>query len=198
MSDNTRNSMSLIIDKTWTIFLDRDGVINERLPDDYVKDVQQFKFIKGTLEAIAIFTKLFGHIIVVSNQQGIGKGLMTFDDLERVHAFMLSEVVKAEGKIDKIYVSMYLQSQKHFTRKPAVGMGILARKEFRQISFRRSVMVGDSISDMIFGKRLGMKTVFIGDREQVRNRPELVDFLYRDLITFARTLSSADNTTKLS
>lgn len=190
--------MSLMIDKTWTIFLDRDGVINERLPDDYVKNVQQFKFIKGTLEAIAIFTKLFGHIIVVSNQQGIGKGLMTFEDLDRVHAFMLSEVVVAGGRIDKIYVSPYLQSQKHFTRKPAVGMGIFARKEFRQISFRRSVMVGDSISDMIFGKRLGMKTVFIGDREQVRNRPELVDFLYRDLITFARTLSSADNTTKLS
>lgn len=180
--------MSLMIDKSWTIFLDRDGVINERLPDDYVKNAQQFKFIEGTLEAVAIFTKLFGHIIVVSNQQGLGKGLMTMADLDRVHEFMMSKIVEAGGKIDKIYVSPYLHAQNHFTRKPSVGMGILAKKEFRQISFRRSVMVGDSISDMLFGKRLGMRTIFIGERKHFSNRPELVDYAYDDLITFARTL----------
>ncbi len=185
--------MSLTINNTWTIFLDRDGVINERLPDDYVKNVEQFKFVDGALEAIAIFTKLFGQIIVVSNQQGIGKGLMTYTDLENVHTHMVTEIVNAGGKIDKIYVSPYLHSQKHFTRKPSVGMGIQAKRDFRMISFRKSIMVGDSVSDMVFGKRLGMKTVFLGDLNQIKCRPDLIDFIYHDLLTFARKLIPADH-----
>lgn len=177
--------MLKLIDRNWTLFLDRDGVINQRIPDDYVKTVDQFKIIDGTLEALAIFNSIFGKIIIVSNQQGIGKGLMSAEELKVIHDHLIHEVNKAGGRIDKILVSPYLHSERHFTRKPSVGMGILAKKEFRDISFRKSVMVGDSISDLIFGKRLGMKTVFIGNPQKVRNRPELADYCYPDLLTFA-------------
>jgi len=182
--------MSLMIDKSWTIFLDRDGVINERLPDDYVKSIDQFKLIEGTIDALVIFTKLFNHIIVVSNQQGIGKGLMSLPELEKIHKHFEEEVTRVGGRIDKIYVSPYLHSDRHFTRKPAVGMGIMAKKEFRDISFRKAIMAGDSMSDMLFGKRLGMKTVFIGQPEQTREWHELTDFCYPDLLSFAKAIKS--------
>ena len=184
------NSMNLTIDKSWTLFLDRDGVINERLPDDYVKSWEQFHFIEGTLEAINTFSQLFGRIVVVSNQQGVGKGLMPASGLELIHKQMQQAVAEAGGKIDKVYYSPYLEAEKHITRKPAIGMGLKARQDFKEISFKKSIMAGDSFSDMLFGKRLGMNTVLIGERTLAREHPNLVDLVYPDLITFARSINN--------
>ncbi len=183
------SSKLLKIDKSWTLFLDRDGVINKRLPSDYVKNVSQFQFEEGSLEGIGILSNLFGKIVVVSNQQGIGKGLMSNNDLESIHSYLVEQVSNSGGRIDKIYVSPYLESSKHFSRKPSVGMGIQARKDFREISFKKSVMVGDSVSDMIFGKRLGMKTVFIGLYTTITNRAHLTDYCYQSLLKFAQSLT---------
>jgi histidinol-phosphate phosphatase family protein len=180
--------MNLKIDKSWTLFLDRDGVINERLPDDYVKSWEQFRFIDGTLEAINIFSKYFGRIVVVSNQQGVGKGLMPASVLDLIHKKMQLAVAEAGGKIDRVYYSPYLKSEKHITRKPAIGMGLKARQDFNEISFKKSIMAGDSFSDVLFGKRLGMKTVLIGERDMAREHPNLIDLVYPDLITFARSI----------
>lgn len=180
--------MHLKIDKTWSLFLDRDGVINERLPDDYVKSWEQFRFIDGTPEAIKIFSEIFCRIVVVSNQQGVGKGLMSAGELDQIHQKMQDSIQKAGGRIDKVYCSSYLASENHFTRKPSVGMGLKARRDFKDILFGKSVMAGDSIGDMLFGKRLGMKTVFIGDLQPARNHPDLIDFVFPDLITFAKSI----------
>mgnify|MGYP000976662786 CR=1 FL=1 len=182
--------MTLKIDKNWTLFLDRDGVINERLPGDYVKSIEQFKFTEGCLEALAMFARFFHPIIIVTNQQGVGKGLMSLEELENIHNYLISEVSKAGGRIDKIYVSPYLQSERHFTRKPSVGMGIAARKQFKDINFRKSIMAGDSYSDMLFGKRLGMKTVFIGNTEDARKMGTLADYCYPDLFALANALKN--------
>lgn len=181
--------MHLKIDNTWTIFLDRDGVINKRLPGAYVASIDQFELIEGTLEAIRIFSEIFKRVIVVTNQQGIGKGLMSFNDLNMIHNHFLEEVEVKGGRIDAIYVSPYLHSERHFSRKPSVGMGISARKQFKEINFRKSIMAGDSKSDMLFGKRLGMKTVFIGTPTEARELGELADFCYPDLLSLANTLS---------
>lgn len=181
--------MNLMIDKSWTLFLDRDGVINERLHDDYVKSFDEFTLIPGSLEAIALMSKHFGRVFVVTNQQGVGKGLMTIGEVENIHKQLIKSVETAGGRIDKIYVSPYLKSANHFTRKPSVGMGILAKREFEGVSFKKSLMVGDSLSDMIFGKRLKMKTVFIGNTLPKLKNVNLIDFHYPDLITFAKSLS---------
>lgn len=177
------------IDKSWTLFLDRDGVINVRIPDDYVKKVDDLIVEQSTLKAISILSVIFGRIIVVTNQQGIGKGLMTIADLEVIHKHLNYLVQKAGGRIDKIYHSPFLKADRHFTRKPGVGMGIQAKKEFRDINFRKSVMVGDSFSDLLFGKRLGMKTVYIGDFSEIRHTPHIADFCYPDLFSFAHALA---------
>lgn len=150
------------IDPSWTLFLDRDGVINERLPEDYVKTVSEFKFLPGVVESIAAFSKIVGKIIVVTNQQGISKGLMTKTDLEAIHQFFKNEIHQHGGRIDAIYVAPQLASENSIMRKPAIGMALQAQQDFPEIDFEKSIMVGDTLSDMEFGKRAGMKTIWIG------------------------------------
>lgn len=149
------------IDHTWTLFLDRDGVINRRIVDGYVLRKEDFVFLPGATEAIAGFSALFNRIVVVTNQQGIAKGLMTEDDLAGIHATMKAEVSKAGGHIDAVFYCPELKGTPGGCRKPGVAMGLQARKQFPEIRFKRSIMVGDSPSDMMFAKRLGMKRVFI-------------------------------------
>ena len=145
----------------FTLFLDRDGVINRRIPGSYVKDCSAFEFLEGSLEAVIGFRDLFTRIVVVTNQQGIGKGIMTTEDLNEVHDHMLKAINSAGGHIDKVYHCPKLASLNPRCRKPNPGMGEKAQADFPEIQFKESVMVGDSLSDMEFGIRLGMTTVFI-------------------------------------
>lgn len=154
----------LAIDKSWTLFLDRDGVINKKLENDYVKHWIEFEFIEGSIEAIKFLSTIFGKIIVVTNQQGIGKKLYRLEDLELIHKNMLYEINYHGGRIDKIYFSPYLQSENHPTRKPEIGMALEAQKDFPEINFKKSIMVGDSLSDMVFGKKAGMFTIYISEK----------------------------------
>ena len=155
------NSKDLSFTKEWTLFLDRDGVISNRLPDDYVTLWEDFRFLDGVLEALAIFEKVFGRIIIVSNQQGVGKGLMSPEALDMIDLKMKQAIRDAGGRIDASYYCTHLESENHPDRKPGTGMGLKAKADFPEIDFLRSVMVGDSPSDMEFGKRLGMITVMI-------------------------------------
>ncbi|MCD6068757.1 MAG: hypothetical protein K0S33_3583 [Bacteroidetes bacterium] len=174
---------TLNIDKEWTLFLDRDGVINKRLEDDYVKKWVEFEFIEDVLKALEIFDKKFGRIVIVTNQQGIGKRLMRTEDLELIHKNMQYEISFFKGRIDKVYFSPYLASENHADRKPGIGMALKAKRDFPEIDFSRSVMVGDSGSDIEFGKAAGMHTVFIGAENKYG-----ADFLFPSLHAFAMEL----------
>lgn len=149
------------IDKSWTLFLDRDGVINKKIDNDYVRNVNQFEWLPGAIEAIVSLSKKFGRIIIVTNQQGIGKKWMTENDLESIHQYLKTEIEKAGGHIDAIYFAPQLKGENSPMRKPETGMALQAKKDFPEIDFKKSIMVGDSLHDMDFGKRMGMKTVFI-------------------------------------
>lgn len=155
------------VDKSWTLFLDRDGVINKRIVEGYVKTVEEFIFNNGVLNTIKELSKIFGRIVVVTNQQGIGKGLMTEEDLKKVHDYMLREVKKSGGRIDNIYFAPKLASPTNELRKPNIGMALQAQKDFPEINFSKSVMIGDSPSDMAFGKNAGMKTIFVGKENEL-------------------------------
>lgn len=168
----------LNIDKSWTLFLDRDGVINKRLENEYVKHWIEFEFLDGVLDALKFFNPLFGKILVVTNQQGIGKRLYRVEDLELIHKNMLYEISYHGGRIDKVYFSPYLSSENHPTRKPAIGMALKAKKDFPEIDFSKSLMIGDSMSDMEFGKTAGMKTIFIS---QEPKQDEKIDFNFASL-----------------
>ena len=176
----------LHIDNTWTLFLDRDGVINKKLENDYVKHTSEFEFIDGVLNALRMLDSIFGKIVVVTNQQCIGKRIIYPEDLELIHKNMLYEISYLKGRIDKIYYSPYLASENHPTRKPGIGMALQAQKDFPGVDFSKSIIVGDSLSDMEFGRNAGMKTVFISNEAK---EDERIDFNFKSLIYFAHTLT---------
>ena len=159
--DLLSSSMDLkSIDKSWTLFLDRDGVINEERPGEYVLKWNEFVFSEGTLTALKILATRFERIILITNQRGIGKELMTHDDLKTIHNEMQKEIFAAGGRIDQIYYCGEIDS-KSFHRKPNPGMALQASKDFTEIDFSKSIMVGNKPSDMRFGRSVGMVTVFI-------------------------------------
>ncbi|WP_430406866.1 D-glycero-alpha-D-manno-heptose-1,7-bisphosphate 7-phosphatase [Fluviicola sp.] len=158
------------LDYSWTLFLDRDGVINERIMDDYVKQRSEFILLPGVARSIAKANKLFSYIFVVTNQQGIGKGLMTERNLLDIHAYC-SELLKVENAfINKYFFAPDLASDNSDLRKPNSGMALAAKQEFPTVDFQKSIMVGDSDSDIEFGKKLGMKTVFIGHNRVLEHK----------------------------
>ena len=184
------NLRDLSYTKDWTLFLDRDGVISRRIPDYYVTRWEDFRFLDGVPEAMALLSGIFGRIIIVSNQQGVGKGLMSPESLEMIDLKMKETISKAGGRIDASYYCPYLASENHPDRKPGTGMGHKAKADFPEIDFSKSVMVGDSPSDMEFGKKLGMMTVFIG--EDI-DKYENADLTCSSLQSFATSIHTSSD-----
>lgn len=104
-----------------------DGVINRHLPDDYMKKWEEFEFLPGVLEAMKIFSRYFEHILVVTNQRGVGKGMMTEDDLIIIHNNMISEINRHQGRIDKVYYCTDIDKDSP-NRKPNSGMALQAKR----------------------------------------------------------------------
>lgn len=152
------------IDYTWTLFLDRDGVINQKL-SGYVTSPSEFVFLHRAIESIVTLSDIFRTIIIVTNQQGIGKGLMTHDDLHSIHSHMLRNITLAGGRIDNIYYCPHLAQEEPLCRKPNPGMAIQAKTDFPDIDFKKSIMIGDSESDISFGNLLNMTTVRLNNIE---------------------------------
>ncbi len=150
----------------YTLFLDRDGVINERIVDGYVLKWDQFRFIPGVPEAMKGLAQLFRRIIIVTNQQGIGKGLMTEADLSRINQAMIKSVMAYGGRIDEVFHCPDTEGTPGNCRKPGPTLAVRARERFPEISFKRSIMIGDSSSDMQFAANLGMRSVFIDGGDQ--------------------------------
>lgn len=142
-----------------TLFLDRDGVINVKLEERYVRNSNEFEFMQGALVAISKLSKLFKRILIVTNQQGIGKGIMTEDDLNLLHSFMTSEIGKLNGKINKIYFCPHLDTENCNCRKPNPGMINQAIADFPEIDRQNSYLIGDSDSDIEAGNRMKLNTV---------------------------------------
>ena len=141
-----------------TLFMDRDGVINRWLPGDYVRSWDQFVFLPGILESLRKWASHFKHIILVSNQRGVGKGRFTQEQLDAVHARMLDEIRKAGGRIDAIYTCTELEED-HPMRKPQTGMFAAACRDYPDIAPERCVMLGDSDYDRLFAANCGMPFV---------------------------------------
>ena len=178
------------IDKSWTLFLDRDGVINLERLGKYVLNWSEFEFLDGALDALKIFSKKFGHIIIISNQRGVGKGLMTEDDLLDIHKEMQKEIKEAGGRIDKIYYCIDVD-EACFNRKPNPGMGLQAMKDHPAIDASKTIMVGNKPSDMSFGRAVGCHTVFVTTTNPEQEFPHAdIDFVFPTLIDFAKTLES--------
>jgi len=179
------------IEKEWTLFLDRDGVINYENPGTYVRNWQEFIFYPGAPENIAYFNSRFRRTILTTNQRGITRGIMSLDDLEDIHMRMLKGIEEKEGRIDRIYFCVDAEPASP-CRKPNPGMAYQAVRDFPEIDLRRSLMIGNNLSDMEFGKNAGMKTVFLRTTNPELSLPHpLVDLHFEDLSAFARALENS-------
>ena len=161
-----------IIDFSWTLFLDRDGVINKRVFGDYIKNIDEFEFENGVLDFLKFANKKFHKIIIVTNQQGVGKGIMSEADLLEIHSFMIDAVISNGGRIDKIYYATNLKGSSVDIRKPSTYMGDQAVNDFPSIDLKKSIMIGDTNSDILFGNNLGMKTILVQSKEIVTLQPD--------------------------
>lgn len=176
------------IDKSWTLFLDRDGVINYEKHKDYIHTWSEFRFYEGVKEAMKIFADKFRHIIVITNQRGVGKGLTKLEDLHTIHANMREEIEMNDGRIDAVFYCTELDDDNPF-RKPNTGMGLDAAKQFPMIDFSKTIMVGNTMSDMLFGKNLGAYTVFLPTtRPEVDIHSAAIDAVFPSLLDFANAL----------
>ncbi len=149
------------------LFLDRDGVLNRRIEGDYVRCWQQWEWLKGAREVVAGLSRRFAHTFIVSNQQGIGKGLFTMADADDIHRHVRAEVEAAGGHIDAIYICPDLKENNSPNRKPAIGMALQAIADYPGVQLTDSVMIGDSVSDMLFGWQAGMRCIYLTNGEPV-------------------------------
>ena len=160
------------------LFLDRDGVLNRQIKGDYVRSWNQWEWLPGVREQIAGWSKQYKRLFLVSNQQGVGKGLMDLSDLADIHRRMLADIEAAGGRLDGIYVCTDLENTGSPNRKPAIGMAMQAQRQFPEVDFHRSVMIGDSLSDMRFARNAQMRAVFWSNNnpvpEEVRDITDLV------------------------
>lgn len=143
-------------------FFDRDGVVNVKLPGDYVKTIDEFKF-KEDFFPLFKYIKEKGYLaVLVTNQQGIGKELMSEQDLATVHEYMQCELLNITGyKFDGIYFCPELALNASNRRKPGNGMFLDAVSDF-DIDPNVSFTIGDSPSDAQAGKITGTTTILSG------------------------------------
>lgn len=179
------------IDKTWTLFLDRDGVFNIEKKEDYILHKGEFVLYDQVLDNIRVLAERFGTIVIVTNQKGIGKGLMTEAHLHEIHAHLLDLVEAKGGRIDRIYFAPDTDNNA-INRKPQPGMAWQAKNDFPQIDFAKSIMVGNKPSDMQFGRNAGMYTVFVAttNPETAFPHPD-IDLRFPDLNAFALAVKSS-------
>jgi len=155
------------------VFLDRDGVINRKAPEGrYVFRWSDFHLVPGVEEAIARLNALGHKVIVVTNQRGVALGLYTAEDIAKLHDQLAAHLALFDAHIDAIYYCPH-DKNKCDCRKPGTALFEEAFRDFPGASPANSVMIGDSISDIKAGIRLGMPTIFIkGDLELQKPRAE--------------------------
>lgn len=165
------------------IFFDRDGIINYRIVGGYVESKHQFKFIPDFFDLFYLIKKIGYLAIIISNQQGVGKGILSLEDLEQIHSYMQKRLIDIFGfGFDDIYYCTDLTGSGSFRRKPNHGM-LLEAIEKWNIDPKSSYMIGDSLTDVIAGKKAGTKTILIN--HYLTEKPVEADYLFKNLYQVA-------------
>ncbi len=156
--------------------------------DSYIFHRGELKIYDYVPESIAYLSRIFNKLILVTNQKGIGKALMTAGDLADIHDYLQENLAKANGKLDAIYFAPDLDANSP-DRKPNAGMAFQAKKDFPEIDFSKSIMVGNRMSDMQFGRNAGMYTVFVSTTHPETPFPDAnIDYRFDSLADFAKHL----------
>ena len=149
------------------IFLDRDGIINiER--KDYVKTVEEFVLIDGIFDAIKLIKDKGYLVIIITNQSAINRKIIDESDLQKIHDVLFKQAKKQNIKIDGIYFCPHIPDENCECRKPKPGMILKAAKEF-QIDLKKSIMIGDSNTDIEAAKQAGCNGILVKNTGSLKN-----------------------------
>ncbi len=170
------------------VFLDRDGTLNVKpSPGEYVEHPDALELLPGAGEAVRMLNCAGMWTGVVTNQRGVALGLMSAEDLEAVHE-RLRFLLDLDGAyIDAIYACPHGLDQ-CTCRKPQPGLVLRAQSEHPTLDLSRAAIVGDSASDMLVGRRLGLMTILIDGEQQQPERPDIADHIVADPIQAAELL----------
>lgn len=137
------------------VFLDRDGVLNRKLPEGcYVTRPEELDMLPGTAQAVRQLNDGGWLVFLVTNQRGIALGKFTEAELDAVHQKLTEDLAAAGAHLDGIFVCPH-EKNSCDCRKPKPGLLFQAKKQFPQIEFSQSVMIGDAESDMEAGRAAG-------------------------------------------
>jgi D-sedoheptulose 7-phosphate isomerase len=146
------------------VFLDRDGVINVKPPEHrYVTSWEEFRFTAGIVETLRALNRSGYKLVVLTNQSGVGKKLMSETTLNGIHANMVKALSSASVRVEGVFYCPHVEGDNCFCRKPKAGLFFKAQSELSfSIDFEHSYFVGDSPSDVLAGSEVSLKTVFVG------------------------------------
>lgn len=142
-----------------TIFLDRDGVICYNRPD-HVKSWAEFRFLPGALEALTALSQAGCRIVVVTNQAGISRGLMTVEQVDEIHCRMSNAVAAAGGRVDRVLYCPHRPEEGCACRKPQPGLLWAAAREY-PVEWDQAYLVGDHWTDVQAGLSAGCRTFLV-------------------------------------
>jgi D-glycero-D-manno-heptose 1,7-bisphosphate phosphatase len=164
--------LALIPSSIQFVFLDRDGVLNRKLPEGhYVTRWSEFELLPGVVEALARLKANGRTLIVVSNQRGVALGLYTQEDVNAIHTQLNAHLAEHKAQIDGFYFCPHDKNQCE-CRKPKLGLFQQARRDFPAANASNSIVIGDSSSDIEAANALGWPSIFIhgeADRQKAGN-----------------------------
>lgn len=173
------------------LILDRDGVINHD-SDDFIKSPDEWVPIPGSLEAIARLNHAGWHVVIASNQSGIGRGLFDINTLNAIHRKMLKELAGVGGRIDAIFFCPHAPEDHCSCRKPKPGLFHDIARRYELETLDGVPAVGDSVRDLQAAQPLGcsLHLVRTGKGERIADLGNLPagTRIHDDLAAFATWL----------
>lgn len=173
------------------VILDRDGTINHD-SDQYIKSPEEWKPIKGSMEAIARLTQAGYRIVVATNQSGIARGLFDMTTLNAIHNAMHRAAAQAGGRIDAIFFCPHAADSDCECRKPRPGMLLEIARRFN-VPLDEAYMVGDAVRDMQAAAAAGARPVLVltgkGRKTQAAGDMPQGTLVFDDLAAFAEHIA---------
>ncbi|HZE60850.1 MAG TPA: D-glycero-beta-D-manno-heptose 1,7-bisphosphate 7-phosphatase [Burkholderiales bacterium] len=173
------------------VILDRDGTINHD-SDHYIKSLDEWRPIKGSLEAIARLTQAGYRIVVATNQSGIARGLFTTRTLFEIHDALQRAAVQAGGRVDAFFFCPHADAAACECRKPKPGMLLEVARRFN-VSLSDTYMAGDALKDVQAAVAAGARPVLVltgkGKKTQAEGELPPGTQVFADLAAFAEHLA---------
>jgi D-glycero-D-manno-heptose 1,7-bisphosphate phosphatase len=184
--------------KPLTVLIDRDGVIN-RNRADYVKSWEEFEFLPGSLSALKALAEQRAQVIVVTNQSVVGRGIISLEELEQIHARMREEIERCGAYVDAVFCCPHAPEEGCSCRKPQPGMLAEAMALF-EVDPQRCYVIGDSYNDLLAAESVNLPFILVltglGRQELAHQQAHAPSLVASDLRSAVRWILKQESLVK--